>query len=183
VLLNGPPACGKSTLARMYVDRHPLALDLDVDVVRGLLGGWQDAPNEAGLMARRLALTMARDHLAGGHDVVVPQLVARLPFLQQLGALAAEVGVRFDEIVLLDSWDTTVRRLRHRTAAALDPAHVEAQEMLDRSGGAAELQRMYDRLVALLPARPSAVVLPTHEGDPERTYRDLLSRLAAAVPG
>jgi predicted kinase len=183
LLLNGPPACGKSTLAQMYVDRHPLALDLDVDRVRGLLGRWQDTPTDAGLLARSLALTMARDHLTGGRDVVVPQLVARLPFLEALEALAADVGVRFDEIVLLDDWDTTVRRLQHRTAVALDPAHVEAHEMLERSGGLAELQRMYDALVALLPSRPSATVLPTHDGDPERTYRDLVRRLAAAVPG
>jgi predicted kinase len=183
LLLNGPPGCGKSTLARMYVDRHPLALDLDVDRVRGLLGRWQDTPTDAGLLARRLALAMARDHLDGGHDVVVPQLVARPPFLEALEALAADAGVRFDEIVLLDSWDTAVRRLQHRTAAALDPAHVEAHEMLERSGGLAELRRIYDRLVALLPDRPSATVMPTHEGDPERTYRDLMGRLAAAVPG
>lgn len=182
LLLNGPPGCGKSTLASRYVDQHPLALDLDVDRVRGLLGRWQDSPTESGLLARRLALAMARDHLAGGRDVVVPQLVARPQFLEQLEALAAEVGARFVEVVLLDSWEATVARLAHRTAAALDPAHVEAQQMLDRSGGLPALQEMYDRLVALLPSRPTATVMPTHEGDPDRTYRDLMSRVAAALP-
>jgi hypothetical protein len=28
ILFNGPPAAGKSTLARRYVDEHPLALNL-----------------------------------------------------------------------------------------------------------------------------------------------------------
>ncbi|WP_410647284.1 hypothetical protein [Amycolatopsis sp. cmx-4-54] len=32
-VLNGPPACGKSTLARRYAEEHPLTLNLDVDDV------------------------------------------------------------------------------------------------------------------------------------------------------
>ena len=44
VLLNGPRASGKSTLAARYVHDHPLALNLDIDVIRGLLGRWIDHP-------------------------------------------------------------------------------------------------------------------------------------------
>jgi predicted kinase len=42
ILLNGPPSSGKSTLARRWVLGHPLALNLDIDVVRGLLGAWAE---------------------------------------------------------------------------------------------------------------------------------------------
>ena len=38
VLINGAPASGKSTLARMYADEHPLTLALDIDVLRAMLG-------------------------------------------------------------------------------------------------------------------------------------------------
>ena len=77
ILLNGPPAAGETTLARMCVDRHPLALNLDIDLVRGQLGGWRDDPGTAGLAARAIALTAARTHLSQGHDVVIPQLLCR----------------------------------------------------------------------------------------------------------
>ena len=40
VLLNGPPAVGKSTLARRYADVHPLTLGLEIDTVRALRGAW-----------------------------------------------------------------------------------------------------------------------------------------------
>lgn len=35
VLLNGPPASGKSTIAQRLVDSRSLSLNLDIDIVRG----------------------------------------------------------------------------------------------------------------------------------------------------
>jgi len=62
-------------LARRYVEDHPLALNLDIDQVCGLLGRWPDQPIRAGLLARDLSLAMAGVHLAAGHDVVIPQYI------------------------------------------------------------------------------------------------------------
>lgn len=41
----------------------------------------------------------------------------------------------FQEIVLLDSKENTLHRFIERSRAAADPAHVEAHQMLERSGG------------------------------------------------
>ncbi|HEX3649068.1 MAG TPA: hypothetical protein VHV49_11615 [Pseudonocardiaceae bacterium] len=40
--LNGPSGIGKSTTAQHYVDRHPGVLNLDIDRVVALIGGWRD---------------------------------------------------------------------------------------------------------------------------------------------
>ncbi|MGH3734721.1 MAG: AAA family ATPase [Micromonosporaceae bacterium] len=60
IVLNGPPGCGKSTIAEMYAERHPFALNLDIDRLRAQLGRWRDDPGAAGLLARRIALAAAR---------------------------------------------------------------------------------------------------------------------------
>ena len=119
LLINGLPGSGKSTLAARYVADRPLALCLDVDVVRGLLGAWSDRPHEAGLLARRLALAMARLALGEGRDVVVPQFLARPAFIGELEALAGELGAEFVEVVLVEAPDVAAARLAQRAAGPL----------------------------------------------------------------
>jgi predicted kinase len=172
ILLNGPSGCGKSTLARRYADEFPLTLNLDIDRIRDLIGGWRDDRASAGLLARAIALASARTHLSAGHDVIIPQLVARPGLVEQLEELAREMGVGFHEIVLMDSRENAIIRYAQRDRDTPQPIPVPADEV-----GA-----MYDRLVAFLPERRDARVIATEEGQPEAAYRSLLALLAAPLP-
>lgn len=173
ILLNGPPACGKSILAQRWADEHLLALNLDIDRVRSYIGRWQDEPERAGLLARAIALATARAHLESGNDVIIAQHLGRTQFIEQLECLAAEVGAQFHEIVLLDSRENTLSRFAERTRAARDQAHTDAQQLLDRMGGQAELTAMYDRILAIIATRPGARVLRSEAGKLEQTYQSL----------
>jgi predicted kinase len=177
ILLNGPPAIGKSTLAQRYVDEHPLALNLDLDSVRRMLGAWQGHPVDAGLLARAMSLEMARAHLSSGHDVVVPQYLGRPQFLDQLEQVASDAGADFTEFVLMDGRDNAVRRFTERSAAAATVSHVEAGALMDTLGGQPALEAMYDRLLLVLSHRPRAQVIQSREGGADETYAELRRRL------
>lgn len=171
--LNGPPGIGKSTLARRYVHDHPLAFCLDIDGFRSLIGRWDEQEQESGRLARRMALAMAREHLSNGHDVVVPQLVAKPEFVTEMKNLAAEVGARFYELVLLDDRDRAAARFEARAADDLWSAHhAVASRMINASGG---YQVMYDRIVAVLPDLPGAVEIKTAAGETEAAYAAVLA--------
>jgi predicted kinase len=173
LLINGLPGSGKSTLAARYVAERPLALCLDVDVVRGLLGAWLDHPHEAGLLARRLALAMARLALGEGRDVVVPQFLARPAFLGELERLAGELGADFVEVVLVEEPGAAAARLAQRAAGPLTAVQRDAHLLLDRAGGLDTVPALHRGLQDVLAGRPGARRVEPVPGDVEQTYRRL----------
>lgn len=179
--LNGAPASGKSTLAARYAEDHPLTLNLDIDQVRRMLGRWRADPGEAGLRARAIALAAAEVHLRAGHEVIVPQMVARVEFIERLAAVATAAGAGFCEVFLHDSLDSLVRRFADRTRTAADPTHIDAAATL--AGGEAELKEWHDRITALGAERPHAVTIESVPGAIDQTYAALESRLRRSEPG
>jgi predicted kinase len=179
IVLNGPPAIGKSTLARRYVDAHPWAMDVDIDSVRRLFGRWQDDPVRAGLLARAMTLTMARAHLDDGYDVVLPQYLGNPLFLEQAETVAVETGAQFFEFVLMDNRDEVVRRFNERTRATAKSAHLDAGRLVAQLGGDPALFAMYDRLLLVISARAGSVVVQCPRDAIDEVYAELEKRIGA----
>lgn len=177
ILLNGPPGIGKSTVAERYIDAHPFALKLEIDLIRSLLGGWMERQEESGLQARKLAIDMARTHLLDGHDVIVPQFLRRLPFVEQLEALASETGGEFWEIVLLDSKENARARFLQRED--VPGARFNPKSLVEGNRGFAVLSEQYDMLMDVIKARPNTYVIVSQSGDVDGTYAEMLRRLAS----
>ncbi len=150
VLLNGPPAIGKSTIAQRFVDSRPLSLNLDIDVVRGMLGVWLDDPSTAGLTARSLALVMAETHLAAGHDVIVPQFLGQTDFIEQLAGVADRTATEFVEIALWFDRSSAITAFADRRAAPSHQTHLASTALVDRSEHPDPVGQMYDAFLRVL---------------------------------
>lgn len=167
--LDGLPGVGKTTLARLWAQEHPGSLCLDIDLLRRSLGGWRD-DKASGRQARRLAYAVASQHLRDGFDVVVPQYAVRHEFVEELQSVAARAGADFRLVLVTADEDRT--RFDARTAAAAEPQHVEAGELVAATGYPA-----YRPLAELVAGVAGAAVLDTSSRTPQQSCADLVQAL------
>ncbi len=175
--LNGPPGIGKSTLSALYTERHPGTLNLDIDSLHRLVGGWQDPDNRTHDVLRPVALAMASTHLSGGRDVILPQYLARLDEIEAFEAVARRQGAEFREIVLLAEKSASIERFESRRDDTAWGEH--NRRLVAVMGGRSMLADMYDRLLDIVKLRPSTVIVRSEPGDVEHTYRLLTQALGA----
>jgi predicted kinase len=178
VLLNGPPGIGKSTLSALYADRHPGTLNLDIDSLHDLVGGWRDIGGRVHDILRPLALAMAAAHLRGGRDVVVPQYLARVDEITAFEDVARDQAAEFGEVVLLDTREEAIERFARRAQHDDDPWIQHGNGFVARWGGPALLGSMYDALLDIVRLRPAAVVVRSGPGAVEETYRLVVEALS-----
>ncbi len=192
--LNGPPGIGKSTHARRYVAEHPGVLNCDIDVLRTLIGGWEDDFLMAGSLIRPAALAMIGAYLAAGHDVVLPQMLVDPLQVVLFSGCATDVGAEFVERFLMDTADSSVLRFAQRgrreahdlspgpspnslPSFSPDPWHDQVRAIVAANGGEAELRRCHAGLERLLFDRPDAVVIASASGAIGDTYDRLVASL------
>jgi predicted kinase len=173
--LNGPPGIGKSTLARRYVDLHPGVMNCDVDVLRTLIGGWQQDFGGAGALIRPAALALISAYLGNGHDVVLPQMLVRPTELAKFRDAAIRSGADYIHCMLFDAREESVARFHRRVI--VDELQEGIRATVAAEGGDAELARLHDALVALTAEIDGTIVVNSIENDVDDTYRALLHAL------
>jgi hypothetical protein len=93
-------------------------LALDIDVVRSMFGGWEQAPGDAGMAARAVAVAGIRAHLSSGRDVVVPQYLFRTFFIDELREVADAVPADFLECAMRVDAEAAADRFDRRQVAS-----------------------------------------------------------------
>lgn len=131
--LNGPSGVGKSTLAQRYVEEHPGVLNLDIDTVVTLIGGWRE--NFFGVVpqARLIAIAMAEAHLQNGRDVVMPQLMTDVGEGERVESAARRADAEYIEIALTVELAELTRRFR--TKAKYSELNTQVERAVTAEGG------------------------------------------------
>lgn len=172
--LNGAPGAGKSTLARAVVASRPGWLCLDIDVLRQLVGGWEDHA-ATGTLVRPLALAMISAHLAGGRDVVLPQLLVDPAEVERFVAAARDVGGSYTGVLLDLPDDVVAARWRQRDVS--EPVTAANNRVIATDGGDAVVLDRARRLRGAYAARSDVTVIDLAGLD----TRAALGLVAAAI--
>jgi len=181
ILINGPPASGKSTLARRYVADHDGAVLVEVDALRTTLPNWEQ--DEASrLVARDLAGAAVIEHLSAGRDVVMAQYFGRLGYIVVLDDLAAEHGATFVEVILVTDAALAIDRFRARRRAMAGRGERHPERDIADEDVELFILDAVDRLTRLPTARLESRLVPIALGATEdETYRRLLAVLGESA--
>jgi predicted ABC-type ATPase len=158
--LNGPPGIGKSTIAATFADRHPGVLNLDIDRVAAMIGGWGDSFSDSFEAGRLLAAAMVRVHLAHGHDVIMPQMMTHVNAgeLADFEAAAAAAKAEYCQILLTANVEPSVDRCMERAKAG-DPRQDVVSKVIDERGGRDFLRKLHAQVTQFAADRqPLAVI-------------------------
>lgn len=177
ILVNGPPASGKSTLARRYVDGHDGTVLVEFDTLRMTLPNWQEDETTR-LAARELAGLEVAAQLGANRDVVMPQYFGRLGYIAVLEDLAHEHGATFVEVILATKAELAIDRFRARRQAMAERRERHPELEIIDADVEPFIVDAVERLTRLATARPGTHVIPVERGASEReVYRRLRSVL------
>jgi predicted ABC-type ATPase len=177
VHLNGPSGAGKSTLAQRYVDDHAGVLNLDIDMVVSLIGGWRNDFFATVSSARDIAIAMAETHLRSGSDVVMPQLVTATAQAERFEKAAQRAGASYVEVALILDSAEQIGRFRVKGRDSEVAAQIE--RAVDAEGGDAVLRRIHQHFTDYLEHRRGVLRLDV-SGDVDQSYGGLLLTLSGS---
>ena len=171
ILLNGFAGSGKTTIARMYVDNHSLAMVIEGDELIVNIGDWLDHEDEARDFVFALTKEMLRTALSLGHDVIVPYLVTNAKEVAELEQIAKRSDSQFYEFYLATHEEHAIQRLLSRGTWG------EAGLLPLTMNDTPRITELYDHMKNALQYRPNQIHLKIKEGSPVETYQELLSHI------
>ena len=172
ILINGFAAAGKSTIARMYIDRHSLAMLIEGDELIVNIGKWSENEEKARSLVFSLTKAMLRTYLSTGNDVVLPYLATAAQDIREFESIAAECDADFYEVALhTDRPDAIAKLLKRGTWGEAGQPGITGQEL-------PTIEELANKMEAALKQRPGAKIISVKENDPESTYTQLMNYLS-----
>ena len=174
IVINGNPGLGKTTLAQRYVDEHPMTLNLDIDNLWIMMGGWDTPDSDSVRLRERYAHAIANMHLAEGYDVIVPSLMQTVEKYEAFGKIALAHDAELTEIVLMTDLDDAIERCKARARSQGHPEGFRPGGVLDQGGREKMLTQMYNNVLATTAQRPNIIQIDSARNDLDGAYNQLL---------
>ncbi len=172
ILLYGFAASGKTTLAKRYVDEHPLAIAIEGDQIIGMMGQWRKHEDEARKLVFEHTKSITENQLEAGYDVVLPYLLTDSTHAQAFEEIAKRLDVSFYEIYIETEKDEAIDRLLKRGVWGEDGSPKLSKDDLP------EIENLFERMTKAMSERLNITTIASVLGDIEGTYTKLLTSVS-----
>ena len=174
ILLNGFAGSGKSTIARRYIDEHPLSLLIEGDELIVNMGQWLEHEPQARDLVYAHLQHIAATHLTAGYDVVLPYLVTDASHVKAFEQIAATHHANFFNFLLFNEKEQAIARLLERGTwgeAGLDP--LSDKDM-------PEISRLYDAMEQQLESQKGIIIVNQAKFSVDESYEYIEQCLATS---
>lgn len=171
IVINGFAAAGKTTIAKMYIAEHPLAIAIESDDLIVNIGDWQANEGEARRLVFLLIKSMMRAYLVEGRDVVLPYLVTNAGHVDEFEKIAKDLDADFYEFALHNDQPTAIAKLLKRGTWG------EAGQPPIADDELPVIEELVTKMEQELEKRPGAIRIDSRMGDPKGTYGTLKGHL------
>ena len=168
ILLNGSAGVGKTTISKMYLDEHPLALSIEGDQIIGMMGQWRKHESVARELVFEHTKSMLATHLKSGHDVLLPYLLIDSSHASAFEKIVNKHNVIFYEVILLVDKGEATTRLLERGVWGEEGSNKLTEKHKP------EIETLYNKMLTELNKRPNTIKIGVEKGNATGTYAKLL---------
>ena len=171
IILYGFAASGKTTLAKRYIEEHPLTIAIEGDQLIGMISGWRKNEEQARKMVLEDIKSTANNHLHAGHDVLIPHLLYDESHPKEFSEIAKRNGAVFHEVYIDIDEEDAVGRLIKRGCWGEEGSRKLTEE--DRP----ELMSRFKHMNDLMKKHPNVTSIHSEFDDIEGTYKNFLKAI------
>lgn len=171
ILLNGFAGTGKTTIAKRYIDEHPLDLSIEGDHIIVMLGQWLNFENEARDLVFSLTKSMVTTHLTNGKSVLLPYLLTNSQHAVEFENIAVQYDASFYEVYLSLDKNEAVKRLIERGTWGAKLTDMDMPE----------INELFDSMEKETLKRPNSIIIKPMKNNIEQTYQEFLKAIDESV--
>jgi len=165
ILLNGYAGVGKTTIAKRYIEHHPLTLNIEGDQIIIMLGQWLSHEEQAREYVFALTKSMITTHLNSGKTVILPYLLVNAHHAEEFESIAKQNGASFFEVYLSIEKETAIKQLMERGTWG----EVGLPPLTEKDYP--EINKLYDMMVEETAKRPQTITIHPLRKDIDGTYK------------
>jgi len=171
IILYGFAASGKTTLTKLYIEKHPLTIGVEGDKIIEMIGDWRNHEKTARDLVLQHTISIAENHLNAGHDVLLPYLLNYNEDVEVFKALANRCDADLYQVYLDIEKNDAVDRLITRGCWGEEGSETLTEE--DRES----LLERFDYMDNVMKQVKNVTSINSELGKITQTYNELIRTL------